>query len=217
MPKIIDLTGKKFGRWYVIDRAKEFPNNKGVMWHCRCDCGTERAVLSYNLISGKSRGCGCERKEKLKSMFATHGCSKTRLYAIYKGMHARCYNKNMPAYKYYGKRGISICEEWLSDFIKFKEWSIENGYTDGMSIDRIDVNGNYCPENCRWVTMKKQQNNKINSVFLSINDTRFTIAEWAEMLNTNKQTLYSKFQRLFEQLGLYGEKIHEIKIYTRYQ
>lgn len=211
--KKVDLTGERFGKLLVLSKGEN--KGKNTTWKCACDCGTIRDYLTYNLISGKSKSCGCQRIETLSKIFTTHGGAGTRLYSIFKGITQRCRNKNNPAYVYYGNKGVDICKEWENNFSTFKEWAEKNGYTDEKSIDRIDPNGNYEPSNCRWVSMQKQQNNKLNSAFITINEEKLTIAEWAEINKTNKQTLYSKFYRLFEQLGLDRKEIIEITIKTK--
>ena len=208
--KKVDLVGMRFGKLLVLSKGEN--KGKNTTWKCVCDCGTVRDYLTYNLTSNKSNSCGCQRIESLNKAFTTHGGSGTRLYSIFKGMSQRCYNKGNPAYVYYGNKGVEICKEWKNDFSVFREWSEKNGYTDETSIDRIDPNGNYEPDNCRWVSMQKQQNNKLNSAFITINGEKLTIAEWAEKNGTNKQTLYSKFYRLFKQLGLSNNEITEISI-----
>lgn len=195
-----DLTELKFGLLTVISKAENI--GKNTAWKCRCECGKEKDFLTYNLTSNKSKSCGCVRGNKLGLLSRTHGESNTRLYRIYKGMKQRCYNKNTPAFKYYGFKGIEICDEWLSDFLAFKKWSLNNEYNDEKTIDRKNPNDIYCPENCRWVSFEKQQNNKLNSFFLTINGKKLTIAEWAKQNNINKPSLYSKFYRLFESLKL---------------
>lgn len=211
--KKVDLTGERFGKLLVLSKGEN--KGKNTSWKCVCDCGTIRDYLTYNLTAGKSNSCGCQRIESLSKAFTTHGETGTRLYNIFKGMSQRCYNQNNPAYIYYGNKGVKICQEWKNDFLIFKEWAEKNGYNDEKSIDRIDASGNYEPDNCRWVSMQKQQNNKLNSAFVIINEEKLTIAEWAEINNTNKYTLYSKFYRLFKQLGLDNSEIVEIRIKTK--
>lgn len=154
----IDITGQRFGHWTAISFV-ETRGKRREYWKFRCDCGKEKTVLKYNVTSGKSTNCGCmqyiSRKGNIK-----HGKRHTRLYNIYCGMKERCYNQKSSNYSYYGGRGITICNEWNDDFMSFYNWAMVNGYDDGLSIDRIDVNGNYEPSNCRWVTMKEQSNNR---------------------------------------------------------
>lgn len=154
----IDITGQRFGHWIAISFV-ETRGKRREYWKFRCDCGKEKTVLKYNVTSGKSTNCGCmqyvNRKGNIK-----HGKRHTRLYNIYCGMKERCYNQKSSNYSYYGGRGVKICNEWNDDFMSFYNWAMVNGYDDGLSIDRIDVNGNYEPSNCRWVTMKEQSNNR---------------------------------------------------------
>lgn len=156
-----DLTGQRFYRWMVICQSEE-RQCKSIMWICRCDCGTERIVNGANLRRGLTKSCGCHNKEMAathcKNM-AKHNMHNSRLYHIWNGMKRRCQNQNAANYKNYGGRGISVCDEWQS-FEPFCEWALANGYGDELSIDRIDVNGNYEPSNCRWATWKEQASNK---------------------------------------------------------
>lgn len=201
MPEIKDLTGQKFGRWTVIDRASDLITASGnhfTRWNCICDCGTKKEVNANSLLSGRSTSCGCYSKEVSKKVmsnnFKTHGDSKTRLYKIWAGMKKRCNNVNALNYDDYGGRGIEICDEWC-DYNSFKEWAIKNEYNDSLSIDRIDVNGNYEPQNCRWVNNKGQANNRRTSVYITYNGETHTIAEWAQKLNMNYKKLHHRLSR----------------------
>ena len=192
--KSIDITGKRFGRWTVLYKStKTYSQPNGTeyaLWHCRCDCGTERDILSANLRDGKTKSCGCYLSDKMKGRPNNYktGHSGTRLYKIWDGMKYRCFYKSSKIYKYYGERGIRICDEWLGDegFANFEKWAIENGYSDGLSIDRINPNGNYEPSNCRWATATEQNNNKRNQRFITIDGETKTMAEWCDQYSLPK-------------------------------
>lgn len=156
-----DLTGMRFGKLRALFRLPKGKAGKQAAWHCLCDCGNEVNVLSYNLRSGHTKSCGCVHDERMKQgLRSSHGLIKSRLYSIWENMKSRCYNPNTNNYKYYGARGISICPEWKDDFQIFYDWAMANGYSDELSIDRIDVDGNYEPSNCRWADDITQANNK---------------------------------------------------------
>lgn len=164
-----------------------------------CDCGAIRIVFANSLKSGKSKSCGCYGTERhtevCENNFKTHGDSKSRLYKIYCGIKKRCYNPHAYNYKNYGARGIAMCDEWLNDWITFKDWSLKNGYNDSLTIDRIDVNGNYSPLNCRWVTCVAQANNKRTSRRVTYQGETHTLAEWARILDIPYKMLHKKIQR----------------------
>ncbi|MBQ0014774.1 MAG: hypothetical protein KBS82_05580 [Oscillospiraceae bacterium] len=198
MPKLKDLTGQRFGSWTVIERAQDKitkSNNKFTVWKCVCDCGTEREVVANSLLSGRSTSCGCEHSKIMthvaKENFTTHGKTNTRLYQIWAGMRKRCFNPNSSNYANYGGRGISICDQW-SDFEVFESWANQNDYSDSKSIDRINVDGNYCPENCRWVDSVAQANNRRSNTFYTYNGESHTLAEWAKIKNVSYKGLWKK-------------------------
>lgn len=197
--KIDDLTGKRFGKWIVLGEAPSrwsSAGNKRHYWKCRCDCGTIREVVRTSLVSGRSTSCGCVHSEIARTVLAqtatTHGWSKTRLYKIWSGMKKRCNNPKSNNYCDYGGRGISVCREW-NNFEPFRDWAIANGYNDNLSIDRIDNDGNYEPNNCRWASAKQQSNNRRSNKKLTYNGVTKTISEWADYYCIDKDKLYSAF------------------------
>ena len=184
-----DLTGNKYGRLTVIRRV---PNMNGhTMWLCKCECETEISVAARHLKSGDTRSCGCYRKEAM----ASHFMSKTRLYKIWSNMKTRCNNPQNKRYTDYGARGIRVCNEWNSNFDSFYNWSMSSGYSDSLTIDRINVNGNYEPDNCRWITKAEQNSNKRNTVFITYNGITETMAWWANKLNLYKATISKRHRK----------------------
>lgn len=152
------LIGQRFGRLVVIAEAGR-ARNRGRRWLCRCDCGGETTTGKSNLTSGNTRSCGCLHDEVAAARQYKHGGKGTRLYNIWKNARQRCRNPKSPDFKTYGARGIQFSEEW-DDFGKFREWATANGYTESLTLDRIDPNGNYCPANCQWATWKEQRHNQ---------------------------------------------------------
>lgn len=191
-----DLTGRKFTRLTVMKRAENKVGKDGrsrVMWECKCDCGKTVAVDSANLTCGKTMSCGCLQAELLSKRRRSHGDTETRLYRIWQQMKNRCNNPNVIAYPQYGGRGICVCDEWMHDFVAFKEWSVANGYTDKLTIDRINNDGNYCPDNCRWVTAAVQANNRRSNVIFDYNGEKHNMTEWAKIIGINPRTLRSRY------------------------
>lgn len=159
-----DLVGKKFGRWTVLEYSHKNSHREPV-WVCKCECGTIKTVIGANLKNITSQSCGCLAKELTSNRFRKHGMRWSRIHGVWAGMIERCENPKHRDYMSYGGRGITICDEWRNDFALFKDWAYANGYDENAeygkcTLDRIDVNGNYCPDNCRWVSMEEQQKNK---------------------------------------------------------
>lgn len=195
MTRKIDLTGRRFGRLVVI---REFGRDalRQITWLCRCDCGTECAVSGGELrrkrlgrSSPGTRSCGCLRKDAPRLANTKHGGFGTRLYSVWASMKQRCYDKNCHAYRNYGARGIFVCDEWLHDFGAFESWSLSNGYAKGLTIDRVDNDSGYSPENCRWVDLYVQGANKRNNKLLTFRMETKPLTTWARDLGLNANTV----------------------------
>lgn len=191
MGRVIDLKGRRFGRLTVIEEAGR-SKDRHVLWLCKCDCGNKCIVPSNSLKKGDTQSCGCLYKEQQKiPKSIKHGMSKSRIYQEWIDMRNRCVNKNVKCYHNYGGRGITVCEEWR-DFQAFYDWAMANGYTDDLTLDRIDNNGPYSPENCRWVTYKEQGNNTSRNHCITHKGKTQTISQWADELNMKYSTLYAR-------------------------
>jgi len=187
--------GKKFGSLTVIRFLKGYKARPTAwFWIMKCDCGNETIVNPYKAIHGNITSCGCMKKERCRMMTEKyrikHGDRGERLYTIWRGMKLRCFNKNNKDYVRYGGRGITVCKEWENDYVAFKTWALANGYSDNLSIDRIDVNGNYEPDNCRWSNTHIQNTNQRISHNFSYRGEIKNITDIAKEENISYQTLY---------------------------
>lgn len=192
MPKFEDLKGKRFGRLVVLEQAET--RHTRTRWLCKCDCGKTKIIQSNHLKSGASTSCGCYGKEKVSQAVKKHGLSSSNLFFIWSAMKQRCLNPKDKNYKDYGGRGITVCSEWLNPE-NFYKWAIANAYKKGLSIDRIDVNGNYEPLNCRWATPKEQMRNTRKNHLITYKEQTKCLAEWAEIINIKSQILYKRLKR----------------------
>ncbi len=194
--KFEDLTGKRFGRLTVIKRAPNSPSSPSTRWFCVCDCGKEKIVYAPRLKDGTSVSCGCYGRERVKEAAIKHGGRSTRLYHIWAMIKQRTSNPNHTAYNNYGGRGIQICDEWRNDFPAFRTWAISAGYTDQLSIDRIDNDGNYEPSNCRWVDTREQNRNQRQNIILEFNGKTQLMIDWARELGITEQALHRRINVL---------------------
>ena len=192
-----NVVGKRFGRLVATDN---FIHERGVKkWLCVCDCGNQVYVEAAKLNNGNTQSCGCLAREKSSERFYKHGgkAHKERLYSIWKNMNARCNaneEHNPVCYKYYASKGITVCDEW-KDYKVFKEWALVNGYTDEKTLDRIDGEGDYCPENCRWCSRVQQQNNISSNKKYDVNGELLTKREIAEKYNLTYDAVSGRLKR----------------------
>ena len=185
--------GDIFGRLVVIDTEQRKRNQPASL--CKCKCGDIKIITNSDLRSNRVNSCGCLKRELITINNTTHNLKTHRLYSIYNNMKSRCYNSKLKSYKNYGARGIKICDDWLTDFMNFYNWAIDNGYKEGLTLDRIDVNGNYEPSNCRWTTSKVQCNNTRSNVMITIGNDTKTLSNWCEVYNINYKTVRDRIKR----------------------
>lgn len=192
-----NLTGQKFGRLTLLEPVmhKTSSGRYRYAYRCLCDCGNERIVFTYNLKNGHTQSCGCQGYERRTVARITHHQSNSRLYSIWDNMNARCFNHKNTCYVRYGGRGITVCDEWRT-FENFYNWAMSSGYSDELTIDRIDVDGNYCPENCRWADFYTQANNKKNNRFIEFKGKKMTIPQWSRETGISQGTIRSRIDRL---------------------
>lgn len=191
--RLEDLTGRRFGRLTVVALDHYESTSHSTRWKCLCDCGKEKSVLASSLKSGNTTSCGCYSSEQKSKRSKTHGFgNENRLYRIWSDMKSRCYSQADRNYKRYGARGIEICAEWRYNFIAFRTWALSHGYDDSLSIDRIDNDGPYSPDNCRWATKRTQNNNRRTNVFITYHGETHTAAEWSNITGIKAATLVAR-------------------------
>lgn len=191
-----DLTGQRFGRLTVI--GVDDRDTRKTYFYCQCDCGNVKSVRSDSLIAGAIRSCGCLKLEQDRINLEanhSHKMSGTRPYWIWQDIKNRCYNPHDIRYDRYGGRGITVIDEWRNDFSAFYEWSLKNGYADNLTIDRIDNDKGYSPDNCRWSTMKEQSRNRSTNINIRIGNATKTLTEWCEIFSVDSKTVFARYYR----------------------
>lgn len=193
--EVCTLTGERFGKLTAIELVGK--TKYGVaLWRCKCDCGNEIVVQAGNLKNGHTKSCGCYRVEFCKQNFTKHGLEHTRLYGIWCDMKARCYDTAHKSHQRYGGRGITVCDEWKDDVQAFYSWAVANGYCDGLTIDRVDNEGDYCPENCRWATVKDQANNRRTNINITYKGETKNMKQWAIDVGIPYSVVWQRMQKL---------------------
>ena len=184
-----DLTGQRFNYLTVLEYAGRKGNR--TMWKCLCECGNTTFVDSRSLKSGNTKACGCHQSDGWGNS-KTHGMSKTKIYRTWMGMKNRCYRKSNKHYGNYGGRGIKVCDEWMNSFELFRDWAFKSGYSEELTLDRIDNDGNYCPENCRWVDRFEQMNNTRSNHRITFNGNTMTLTEWSRKIGLPAHVLRNR-------------------------
>ena len=216
----VNLVGKTFGRLSVISRADSHVSQcgkKSTAWNCICECGNKAVVTSTRLLRGYTKSCGCYRRDVTTANNIKHGSSDTKLYYIWKNMKDRCYREKNRFYSNYGGRGIKVCSEWL-DFNVFKEWAMKHGYREGLSIDRIDNNKGYFPNNCRWIPKSSQQRNRRSCVYLTYDNKSYTVSEWARLFGLNHRSVleyvrtHGAEKAVNYYLNHYGNRLKKVEV-----
>jgi len=204
MGKFRDLTGERFGGLTVVSRTENVRRANGrtrTAWNCICDCGNTCVVNADNLTRGMQVSCGCYQKVAARNANLKHDRTNTRLYNVWSAMKSRCSNPNVPTYNLYGGRGIRVCDDWLHDFNAFQKWAFENGYDESAprgqcTIDRIDCDGDYSPENCRIISQQAQMNNVRYNRKFTYNSETHTAAEWGRIMNIDPLKILNRVDKL---------------------
>lgn len=183
MPNAVNISGERYGRLVAIAPTTRRTKNGGIIWSFRCDCGQVKELPANSVRTRLVKSCGCLAKP--------HGETGTKLHNIWCDMRERCENSKSDTKGLYCNRGITVCEEW-HDYLNFRSWALSNGYNDGLTIDRIDNDKGYCPDNCRWSTPREQANNKRNNRIISINGTEKPISEWCREYGISVVSVYRR-------------------------
>ena len=206
-----DITNQKFGKLTVIKRGENTPKGLAT-WICQCDCGNIVNVRGSDLRKGHTKSCGCASRNFFAKVIFKHGFCGTRLHKIWWNIQDRCYNPKVPNYYLYGGRGVKMCQEWLDDFLDFRNWAMANGYDDTLTIDRIDVNGNYEPSNCRWITYKAQNRNKRTNRIIKYDNKEMCLSDWAKELNVDRKTLSDRLKKGWSIQKAFSTPVKKYKI-----
>ena len=207
-----DIAGQRFGRLIVLYKT-DILCRHDYFWECVCDCGKYKKATAGNLRHNNVRSCGC----LIGEASITHGDSSKRIRHIWFAMMSRCYNKNNNRYKYYGEKGISVCEQW-KEYQDFKKWAYENGYSDELSLDRFpDLNKGYFPENCRWATAKEQGNNKTNNKIFIIDGISKTLQQWSDLYGINQSRILRRIKAGWDIKPAITQPTDQNKISNRYR
>lgn len=203
----IDIIGNKYGKLTVV-KYTGINSRRQALFECKCDCGNICIVAGCSLRIGHTNSCGCMQKKKAQEQMKyinsnglaskgnlKHGDRYTRLYRIWCSMKKRCYYSKYEHYDRYGRRGIRICDEWKNDFLKFKEWALTHGYSENLEIDRINNDGNYEPNNCRWQNRENQVRNRSNTIYLKHNNEEKTLKQWCEIYNINYKLAHTRYKK----------------------
>lgn len=202
--------GSKYGKLTVLEYANKKRQNGARIYKCMCECGRITYADVYSLRNGNTKSCGC-----LANNQGGKSVINKRLHHCWCDMRSRCYNENNKAYKHYGERGIKVCDDWLTNFKTFYDWSMKNGYSDNLTLDRIYVNRNYSPDNCRWVDWETQRNNKRTTIKITINNITRSLKQWCNMLGLNYSMVYSRYRAGKNIIAFLEEVIHESEINKR--
>ena len=188
----VNLRGNVFGR-LTVTAFVGWDKHKHPLWLCRCDCGNTVTVKGCHLKCNHTKSCGCLRNELVGERYRTHGERHTRIYRIWLNMKSRCYIPKSSAFKHYGGRGIRVCDDWQK-YEAFRDWAMANGYRDDLTLDRIDVNGNYSPDNCRWATFTEQANNTRKTILIEYGGVVRSLHDWSRLTGVNYYTMYSRYK-----------------------